>query len=187
MGSLKYRTCELPDCDKKHYGKGLCAAHYRRLQRGQELRPIIAPYGRENDRRCEHSWCERFSVTDDGYCVEHYAQYVNRKPKRLCFISGCSLDYYCNGACKKHHNSLYRFNISVIQYNEMFISGACEICASTSNLVIDHDHKCCPGKTKKLCGRCNRGVICGNCNISIGHAKENTETLKRMVSYLNGS
>lgn len=34
-------------------------------------------------------------------------------------------------------------------------------------LSIDHDHKCCPQK-EFLCGRCNRGLLCGVCNIALG-------------------
>ena len=28
----------------------------------------------------------------------------------------------------------------------------------------DHEHKCCPRRLKKFCGRCNRGLICYPCN-----------------------
>ena len=28
----------------------------------------------------------------------------------------------------------------------------------------DHEHKCCPRRKKKFCGRCNRGLLCFLCN-----------------------
>ena len=28
----------------------------------------------------------------------------------------------------------------------------------------DHEHKCCPRRLKKYCGRCNRGLLCFLCN-----------------------
>lgn len=28
----------------------------------------------------------------------------------------------------------------------------------------DHDHKCCPRRQKRFCGKCNRGLLCYLCN-----------------------
>jgi hypothetical protein len=28
----------------------------------------------------------------------------------------------------------------------------------------DHEHKCCPRRKKKFCGKCNRGLLCYPCN-----------------------
>lgn len=28
----------------------------------------------------------------------------------------------------------------------------------------DHDHRCCPRRLKKFCGKCNRGLLCYLCN-----------------------
>ncbi|GEM_PF-1879901 len=28
----------------------------------------------------------------------------------------------------------------------------------------DHEHKCCPRRLKKFCGRCNRSLLCFSCN-----------------------
>jgi hypothetical protein len=43
--------------------------------------------------------------------------------------------------------------------------------------VIDHCHK-----TKKV-----RGVLCNNCNIVLGHAKDNPNTLRRLACYLESN
>lgn len=50
---------------------------------------------------------------------------------------------------------------------------------------IDHDHSCCPSDTS--CGRCVRGLLCRDCNLMLGHAKDNTDTLKRAVEYLENT
>lgn len=47
---------------------------------------------------------------------------------------------------------------------------------------IDHDHACCPGN--KSCGKCIRGVICYGCNVMLGFAKDNPETLLSGAKYL---
>ena len=50
------------------------------------------------------------------------------------------------------------------------------------NLVVDHDHACCPGE--KSCGKCVRGILCRDCNLLLGHAKDNKATLKNAIKYL---
>lgn len=47
---------------------------------------------------------------------------------------------------------------------------------------IDHDHNCCP--TDTTCGNCIRGLLCRDCNLMLGHAKDSHETLKKAVEYL---
>ena len=47
---------------------------------------------------------------------------------------------------------------------------------------IDHDHNCCP--TATTCGKCVRGMLCRDCNLMLGHAKDNLNTLKKAVEYL---
>lgn len=43
----------------------------------------------------------------------------------------------------------------------------CAICGRSFETFIpfqDHEHKCCPRRLKKFCGKCNRGLICFLCN-----------------------
>ena len=51
---------------------------------------------------------------------------------------------------------------------------------------IDHDHACCPKKAMS-CGKCVRGVLCRDCNIMLGVAKDNKKTLTNAVKYLESS
>lgn len=50
----------------------------------------------------------------------------------------------------------------------------CEVCDSTTDLHIDHDHN-----TGAI-----RGILCSGCNVSLGHAKENPETLRKLALYI---
>lgn len=50
---------------------------------------------------------------------------------------------------------------------------------------IDHNHSCCPGD--KSCGDCIRGLLCGNCNVALGHAGDDPVLLSRMADYLAGA
>lgn len=48
---------------------------------------------------------------------------------------------------------------------------------SKRRLHMDHDHK--TGKW--------RGLLCGNCNTMLGHAKDNPTTLLKAIQYLKGN
>jgi hypothetical protein len=79
---------------------------------------------------------------------------------------------------------LRNFGITRQEYNRIFQiqGGMCKICGVhqsnvNKSLRVDHDHE-----TKKI-----RGLLCHNCNVSLGLLKENIETLKKMVAYLEGS
>jgi hypothetical protein len=52
--------------------------------------------------------------------------------------------------------------------------GLCAICKQKRHLCVDHCHV-----TKKL-----RGLLCRQCNVSLGLFKDNLDTLKNAVSYI---
>jgi hypothetical protein len=77
-----------------------------------------------------------------------------------------------------------RYNITLEQYNELFIKqnglcAGCDLHASQlrRNLCVDHDHF-----TGKI-----RGLLCDDCNIILGHAKDDMKTLHQLTSYLENS
>lgn len=62
--------------------------------------------------------------------------------------------------------------------------GKCAICKTASwdkehkkfrRLVVDHDHK-----TGKV-----RGLLCANCNLVLGHAKDSVQLLAASIAYLS--
>lgn len=63
---------------------------------------------------------------------------------------------------------------------------ACAICTTaepgTKGWHIDHDHACCPGVGS--CGNCVRGLLCGKCNLLLGHADDSTVRLDQAKAYL---
>lgn len=68
----------------------------------------------------------------------------------------------------------------------------CEVCKIdiSDKFVVDHDHTCCPpesnskGRTRKTCGKCVRGFLCGPCNRGIGLLREDKEILLSAIRYL---
>ena len=75
-----------------------------------------------------------------------------------------------------------RYGITKEQYDEMNAKqgGLCAICGTDTpgrnhpTMYIDHDHN-----TGKV-----RGLLCCDCNLFLGQAKENIETLKAGIRYL---
>ena len=74
-----------------------------------------------------------------------------------------------------------KFGISVEQYNEILLRQdfKCAICSKHRNefkisFAIDHCH---------LTGKI-RGLLCKNCNLLLGHAKDNPEILHKSIKYL---
>lgn len=59
--------------------------------------------------------------------------------------------------------------------------GRCAICEREAALSVDHDHRCCPGRTS--CGDCVRGLLCTICNRDLGRY-ENKDWRAKMDAYL---
>ncbi|MDE1868165.1 MAG: endonuclease VII domain-containing protein [Thaumarchaeota archaeon] len=82
---------------------------------------------------------------------------------------------------KKNRELLYKYNISLEDYNKLFIdqNGCCAICKVhqkdlTMRLAVDHCHT-----SNKV-----RSLLCTNCNTLLGQAKESIEILTSAISYL---
>lgn len=94
--------------------------------------------------------------------------------------------YYRNDKKKYRENRIKNlFGITLKDYNEMLKkqNGRCAICGTKKvgrnqynnrSLGIDHDHK-----TGKI-----RGLLCNNCNTTLGFLKDNPLILIKAVKYL---
>lgn len=68
------------------------------------------------------------------------------------------------------------YGISLGEYLEMLRgqNGACAVCGDGGKLHVDHDHET---------GRV-RGLLCGSCNRALGLLKDNVDSLKSAIDYL---
>lgn len=67
-----------------------------------------------------------------------------------------------------------RYKITEEEAEVVLAVVACEICGSTENLHVDHDHA-----TGKV-----RGRLCMHCNHALGSFKDNLDSLRKAVLYL---
>ena len=82
-----------------------------------------------------------------------------------------------------------RYGITEEDYQNMLSSQdyRCAICGVHQDdqkirMSVDHDHKCCPGLFS--CGKCLRGLLCRNCNLTLGVLKDEEEILQAAINYL---
>lgn len=81
---------------------------------------------------------------------------------------------------KNYHLKRY-YGITIDDYDFILIkqNGGCAICGDGPKhgkyLHVDHDHE-----TKKV-----RALLCDNCNVAIGHAREDVNILQKMIEYIN--
>ena len=72
---MSERVCSVDGCERGHYGKGLCRAHYARLARGSD---VSAPMRRRSGKYsvgalCSVDGCENIFHAK-GFCAAHYSR-----------------------------------------------------------------------------------------------------------------
>lgn len=121
---------------------------------------------------------------------KEYLKKYRRTPDALKRERESGLRYYQRSSHVERNGHLKRtFNITLEDYKRMLDSqnGVCAICLSeetrkspnggTMHLAVDHCHT-----TGKI-----RGLLCWNCNTSLGKFKDSTENLARAIEYLKKS
>jgi hypothetical protein len=91
-----------------------------------------------------------------------------------------------NPEYRKRHWLNRDYKMTLEQYNEIIATqeNKCPICFEEMKQPhVDHDHACCP-EQHKTCGNCVRGIICHNCNLMLGKARDSEEILSRSIEYL---
>lgn len=112
--------------------------------------------------------CTKCQV-EKPYTAEYFRLNKNK-------LSG--LDSWCR-ECAKEWRQNNRFAKGITDINkarEAKSLSECVICGIETNVVVDHDHA-----TGEV-----RGGLCANCNLGLGHFKDNPELLRLAALYLEG-
>lgn len=88
-------------------------------------------------------------------------------------------------------NRLKPYGLTPAQWDAMLVTQAgCACCGSQDpkqGWVVDHDHDRYPGRptvAKPLAPGAVRGIVCGACNLLLGHARNDVGVLARAIEYL---
>lgn len=144
---------------------------------------VRARYWRENpreDRRCPVCDADITSMRREAiYCSPACREKQRRRDGRVTKADER------NRTLKRYHR------LTLDDYERMAAEQGhrCAICRTDDPGTphgywhIDHDHSCRPARSKG-CGECVRGLLCGPCNLGLGHFKDDPERLKAAVDYL---
>jgi hypothetical protein len=84
-----------------------------------------------------------------------------------------------------HRKRVYKLSPEDFTAKMLEQNSRCAICRNefvkTPN--VDHDSNCCPDKMK-TCGKCVRGILCGDCNRALGLFDHDLERLQAAIDYL---
>lgn len=171
-------------CGEKAYKFRMCRPCFKAMRFDQQMRfDLSIP-------ECSVQGCRRMEELA-GKCGLHYERYISgssetpRYTGRECHLLGCKRESMLrHPLCRYHKKFAGRYGMSSEKFLSVMESNLeCQVCGSMEDLHIDHDHSCCdiPYGT---CGECNRGVLCRGCNMAIGYAKDNPQTLVALAGYL---
>jgi hypothetical protein len=163
---------------KEYFCKAAMATHLRRKKSGLCTRCGVAP-ARKNRTRC-------LSCNDKhmAHGAERYREYINAKVCPWCrehrplevgrkSCSDCLLDRQLQELRKVglSDSEIERAKLAVKEFN-----GICQACGRTDCGIwcLDHCHE-----TLRF-----RGIVGRYCNLALGNAKDNPQTLRLLADYL---
>lgn len=116
-------------------------------------------------------------------CDEPVKRAPMGRPRRFC-TEACRKRFHESGEAKRQRNIKNRYDMTLDQVNAMLAlqNGVCAACGGTPGdghgwqrtWHIDHDHA-----TGAV-----RGILCGPCNMALGHALEDPNRLQGLLSYI---
>lgn len=191
-------TCAVDGCDGPRHGRSeFCRRcymrDYMRKRRGQQRLTYEAPPCREcgqpvrRQTRGPRTYC-----SDECQREAHLRRRRDREyqPEPItCLFCGGPVAYksrrrrFCSTRCQIDEGTRRRrWTMKGLDPDNHGLGDACGLCGSTSNLKVDHDHRCCPGE--RSCGKCVRGLVCHTHNVAIGMLDDDPVLLRRAAEYI---
>lgn len=195
--------CSVDGCESPQRKMGWCAAHYANHQQGREVKPFAYKWA-EAGRPCRV--CGADTEGRRSYCSVACRVVASRtKGERIesfvCRLCGKSVSIkardesgrlvrtdvaWCRdcGRDSVDARRFKKYGVTPEQFALLTANG-CHICgAKDRRYHVDHDHACCP-TDKRSCGKCVRGVLCGQCNQALGMLRDRVDLLQNAIAYLN--
>lgn len=185
---------ELKLCKKKlHFYESTmgrcaeCKEDYRKVNRKRfselrKVRKVLGPSYYQRNR-------EKALAGMRAYKAANYEKVISQKR-----------EWHKKNVIQQRHFKMFKaYNLTSEQFHKMLENqnGVCAICFRAESVIdkrsgdvhclsVDHDHKCCPGKTS--CGKCIRGLLCNACNRLLGIIENIEEArLARAVKFITKS
>jgi hypothetical protein len=131
---------------------------------------------------CEKTWISEYHKSSHG--KEKRKEWIGKNKEKIEEYKRI----YKQDVIKQERSRVYHrarwlkesFNMTVDDYMVMYEEqdGKCKICGSTQNgkknFCVDHNHE-----TGKV-----RGLLCHNCNVSVGLMKDDPDLLRQAADYL---
>lgn len=156
-----------------------------RAQAEKERKARLSPEGREDLLRRKR---EAYDRDREAIAMRRKSAHLARTPGQVEADRAYHTDRYRSNPGRALQMRCATHGITVEEFRRWWIqqAGACGSCgcsfSSESDAKIDHDHSCCPAK--RSCRECFRGLLCGQCNLLIGHAREDCDILAAACEYL---
>lgn len=168
--------CSVEGCQMDSKAKGKCVNHYQN-SKYQKVTSL-----------CPEDGCKVRMRSGVETCARHRPKPEKPKPPvKICTTPRCGKDFRTWNdnldQCGTHHRDMRAKGLSREQYQDVKQVNSCEVCGDTTNLVVDHKHGHHETK-REMCPKCIRGVLCSPCNSALGYARENEETLRGLITYL---
>lgn len=168
------------ECGNPQKARGLCQKHYDNKRRSGQIETVRRTRRDPTVRDANgNKLCIKCSV---WYPESNFARNALRKD---------GLAAYCKLCVRVNWDESYRvvrFGLSKGSIERILIAQnyKCAICSAgvDRSSPVDHDHKCCPGRS--ACGACVRGIICRTCNSYLGYVNDSVDVFESAIRYLKG-
>jgi hypothetical protein len=166
--------CSGTDCDRTSFARGFCLKHYKRWRNNGD--PDVVRRNGGASLACLVCGIENPDGRRKYCCDEHLkmSAMAQRKQWRIDHPDR----YEAARLRSQEKRRRTRHNLPP----EMPWPEACNICGAATDLHVDHDHSCCPGKYS--CGECVCGFLCNSCNNGLGRFKDDPDRLRAAAQYV---
>lgn len=188
-------SCSIPECGQPPRARGWCSTHYQRWrQHGDPLTTTAGPGAGVLERA--HLAAEELAAGERACksCgqvkpLQEYAPSSTNRAGRQVSCRPCRKAYLAQqhqrrkNTDQQRHSRRWRdaylrrtYGLSIDQYDALATAqgGRCATCGRPADLVVDHCHD--SGRRREL--------ICNDCNLALGHVRDDPAVLLALVAYL---